>query len=95
MSIRLEDMEYLVNLAKLELTHQEKIHLQRELDKIIKYIDQLNELDTEYLPLTFHLIFLENITREDEVIPSFSKEQTLANAPKKKDGFFRVPRVIG
>jgi aspartyl-tRNA(Asn)/glutamyl-tRNA(Gln) amidotransferase subunit C len=82
-------------LAKLELTHQEKIQLQRELDKIIKYIDQLNELNTEHLSPTFHPIPLENIVRKDKVGSSLSKEQTLANAPKKKDGFFRVPRVIG
>jgi len=72
MAITLKDVEYVANLAKLELSEEEKKRFQKELDNIIKYIDQLNEVDTENVPITSH-----------------------ANAPEKKDGFFKVPRVIG
>jgi aspartyl-tRNA(Asn)/glutamyl-tRNA(Gln) amidotransferase subunit C len=95
MPITLKDVEYLANLAKLELSDEEKRRFQKELDNIIKYIDQLNELDTTNVPITSHVTFLQNIFREDEVLPSLSPDQALANAPEKKDGFFRVPRVIG
>ncbi|MGB7061742.1 MAG: Asp-tRNA(Asn)/Glu-tRNA(Gln) amidotransferase subunit GatC [Candidatus Zixiibacteriota bacterium] len=95
MAITLKDVEYAANLAKLELSPEEKIRFQRELDKIIKYVDQLNELNTENVPVTSHVIPMQNVMREDKVLPSLSSDQALANAPRKKGGFFRVPKVIG
>ncbi|UCB53303.1 MAG: Asp-tRNA(Asn)/Glu-tRNA(Gln) amidotransferase subunit GatC [Candidatus Zixiibacteriota bacterium] len=95
MPVTLKDVEYLAKLAKLDLSPEERVAFQRELDKIIGYIDQLNELDTENVPITSHVIPLQNVLREDEVLPSLSADQALANAPRKKKGFFRVPKVIG
>ena len=91
----MKDVEYVANLAKLELSEEEKKRFQKELDNIIKYIDQLNELDTENVPITSHVTLLQNVLREDKILPSLSPDEALANAPEKKDGFFRVPRVIG
>ena len=95
MPITMKDVEYVANLAKLELSEEEKKRFQKELDNIIKYIDQLNELDTENVPITSHVTLLQNVLREDKILPSLSPDEALANAPEKKDGFFRVPRVIG
>ena len=95
MPITLKDVEYVAKLAKLQLTEEEEVAFQRELDKIIKYVDQLNELETDGVPITSHVIPLQNVLREDEVLPSLSADQALANAPKSEDGFFRVPKVIG
>ncbi len=95
MPITIKDVEYVANLAKLELSDDEKTRFQKELDNIIKYIDQLNKLDTTNVPITSHVTLLQNVFREDKVLPSLSPDQALANAPEKKDGFFRVPKVIG
>jgi len=95
MSITLKDVEYVAKLARLELSPEEKVTFQRELDKIIKYVDQLNELNTKNVPVTSYVIPMQNVLREDEVLPSLSSAKALANAPRKKEGFFRVPRVIG
>jgi len=95
MRITLKDVEYVAELAKLELSQKEKFKCQKELDNIIEYIDQLNELNTENVPITSHVIPLENVFREDRALPSLSQDQALANAPQKKDGFFKVPKVIG
>ena len=95
MPITLKDVEYVAGLAKLELTQEEKIRFQKELDNIIKYIDQLNELNTDNVPITSHVIPLKNVLREDKVLPSLAQDKALANAPQKKDGFFKVPKVIG
>lgn len=94
MAISLKEVEYVAKLAKLEFSREEKIKLQRELDKIVKYVDQLKELDTENVAVTSHVVSLQNVLREDVILPSLPADQALANAPKKKDGFFRVPRVI-
>lgn len=94
MAITLKDVEYVAKLAKLKLSEEEKKKFQKELDKIIKYIDQLNQVDTENVPITSHIVPMENVLREDKVKPSLTQEEALANAPDKKDGYFRVPKVI-
>jgi aspartyl-tRNA(Asn)/glutamyl-tRNA(Gln) amidotransferase subunit C len=93
--ISLRDVEYLAGLAKLELDTDEKTRFKKDLQKIIQYIDQLRELDTNKVSLTSHAVTLGNILREDDIRPSLSQDSALANAQKKKDGFFRVPRVLG
>jgi aspartyl-tRNA(Asn)/glutamyl-tRNA(Gln) amidotransferase subunit C len=95
MPVTLKDVGYVANLAKLELSLEKKRRFQKELDSIIKYVDQLNEVDTQKVPLTSHVVFLQNVLREDQVLPSLSQDEVLANAPEKKDGFFKVPKVIG
>ena len=94
MPVTLKDVEYVAKLARLELSEEEKVVLQRELDKIVEHIDQLNEVDTENVPVTSHVIPLQKALREDKVLPSLPADQALANAPKSEGGFFRVPRVI-
>jgi len=78
----------------LELSETEKKKFAKELDKIIKYIDQLREVDARNVAPTSHVIPMENVLREDKVEPSLSQEEALANAPDKKDGYFKVPKVI-
>lgn len=94
MSITIRDVEHVAKLAKLKLSQTEKRKFQKELDKIIKYIDQLNQVDTENVPPTSHVIPMKNVLREDKVKSSLTQEEALANAPDKKDGYFRVPKVI-
>ena len=94
MPISIKDVEYVARLARLKLSEEEKIRFQKELDKIIKYIDQLNQLETENIPITSHVVSLQNVSREDKVTPSLSQKETLANASEQKDGFFKVPKVI-
>ena len=94
MPVTLKDVEYVAKLARLELSEEEKAVLQRELDKIVEYINQLNEVDTENVPVTSHVVSLQKALREDKVLPSLPADQALANAPKSEGGFFRVPRVI-
>jgi aspartyl-tRNA(Asn)/glutamyl-tRNA(Gln) amidotransferase subunit C len=94
LSITVKNLDYLANLAKLKLSVEEKTKFQKELSRIIGYIDQLKELDTESVTLTSHVIAPGRVLREDKVFPSLSQDQSLANAPQKKHGFFRVPKVI-
>jgi len=94
MAINIKDVEYVAGLAKLELSEKEKGKFQKELDNIIKYIDQLKEVNTEGIPPTSHVIPMENVLREDEVLKSLSQDEALANAPEKEDGYFKVPKVI-
>ena len=94
MPITIKDVEYIAGLAKLELSEAEKRKFAKELDKIIKYIDQLKEVDTENIPPTSHIIPMENVLRENKVEISLSQDEALTNAPDKKDEYFKVPKVI-
>lgn len=94
MSITIKDVEHVANLARLELSEEEKEVFTGQLNAILKYAEQLNKLDTDGVEPTSHAIPLFNVTREDEVRPSLPIEQVLENAPEEEDGHFRVPAVM-
>jgi aspartyl-tRNA(Asn)/glutamyl-tRNA(Gln) amidotransferase subunit C len=89
-----KEVEHVARLARLELSEDEKETMTRQLDSILGYMDKLNELDTSHVEPTSHVIPMVNVMREDEVRPSLSPEDALANAPDREDAFFRVPRII-
>ena len=94
MKITKDQVEYVANLAKLDISEEEKEIFTKQLDSILSYMDKLNQLDTRDIDPTSHVLPIKNIFRKDEVKPSLPLEEALANAPDRKNGFFRVPRVI-
>jgi aspartyl-tRNA(Asn)/glutamyl-tRNA(Gln) amidotransferase subunit C len=95
MAVTIRDVEYVASLARLEFTEKEKEKLTHELNEILKYVEQLNALDTENVEPLSHVIELNNVFRSDSVKPSLAPEEALKNAPAKTDRFFKVPKVIG
>lgn len=94
MKISKKDVEYVSKLAKLRLSKKEKEKFTKQLDQILKYVDKLNELDTEKVKPTSHVLPLKNVFREDKIGKSLKVEKVLKNAPEKAKGFFKVPKVI-
>ena len=94
MKITIKEVEHVARLARLELTKEEKEQMRAQLDSILSYIEKLNELDTSAVEPTSHVLPMKNVFREDEVRPSLSQEEALANAPDRQDLFFRVPRIL-
>ena len=94
MEISKEQVERVAKLARLEVSEDEKTVFARQLSSILTYIDQLKELDTAGVEPTATVLPTDNVFREDEVRPSLTQEQALANAPEQADGFFRVPKII-
>jgi len=88
------DVAYVAHLARLYLTDEEREQFQRQLDDIVQYVRQLQELDVEGIEPTAHAIPVENEMRDDEVAPSLEREQALANAPEHHAGHFVVPKII-
>jgi len=95
MSVKLDEVEKIAKLAKLSFSEEEKEMFVQQFNQILLYMEKLNELDTENVPPTTHVLDLKNVLRKDEVIPWPAQEELLANAPKQKDGYFSVPKVIG
>lgn len=89
-----EEVEHVANLARLALPPEEMTRIGHELNRILVYFQQLQELDTEQIESTSHAIAMENIYREDSARESLPVEEVLANAPDRADVFFRVPRII-
>ena len=88
------EVDHVARLARLELTEDEKETMTRQLDRILGYVDKLNELDTSQVEPTSHVIPMVNVLRGDEVRPSLSPDDALSNAPDRDGAFFRVPRII-
>ena len=94
MAITLKDVEHVANLARLEFSDEEKKTLMNQLNRILDYMEKLNELDTSKVEPLSHVIPLTNVFREDKVKPSLSVSDVLKNAPAKTEKFFKVPKVI-
>lgn len=90
-----ETIEYVGILAKLQLSAEEKENAKADMEKMLDYIDTLNELDTEGIEPMSHVFPLHNVFREDIAVKSDGSADTLANAPLKKDSSFKVPKTIG
>lgn len=94
MSITAKDVEHVANLARLELSLPEKERFADQLNAILKYAEKLNELNTEGVEPTSHVLPLANVMREDEHRPSWPIERVMANAPEEEEGQFKVPAVL-
>jgi aspartyl-tRNA(Asn)/glutamyl-tRNA(Gln) amidotransferase subunit C len=94
MSISREEVQKVAFLARLKLTEQEAEQFTGQLNDILRFAEKLNELDTEHVEPTSHVLPMFNVLRDDEVRPSIPREKALANAPEQKDGMFRVPAVF-
>jgi len=94
-ALRPQDVEDIAQLARLQVTEEEAEGLLRDLNQILDYVEQLKEVDVEGVLETFHPIHHATLFRDDKVRSSLSQEEVLMNAPDKKEGHFRVPKVIG
>jgi aspartyl-tRNA(Asn)/glutamyl-tRNA(Gln) amidotransferase subunit C len=87
-------VDHAARLARLDLSVQERQRMQVELTLILQHAERIQALDLEGVEPTSHSILLRNVLRADEIKPSLSQEEALANAPVTEDGRFRVPRII-
>ena len=94
MKISRQEVAHVARLARLALDEAELDALTGDMDAILAYVDQLNRLDTAGIVPTAHAVPMANAFRPDEVRPSFTPDQALANAPHPDPAGFRVPRGI-
>lgn len=91
--ITVKDVEHVAKLARLELTEEEKEKFTSQLGDVLKYVEQMNEVDTSNVEPMAHAIDFVNVMREDVVKYEQSKEELMKNAPDAEDGFFKVPKI--
>ena len=95
MSLTADEVRKVADLARLELSDAELETMARQLSAIVGYIDQLQSLDTDGVEPLAHAVDLHDVFRADVPGASLSEDEALANAPARKDNYYRVPAVFG
>jgi len=88
------DAKYVAELARLELSDEEKAVFQPQLDNIVGYFEKLSALDVSGVEPMMHGRPLVNAFREDVVRPSMDREEALANAPSRVGDEFLLPKIV-
>lgn len=87
-------IDKIAHLARLQFNETEKTSIKNDLQKMIVFVEKLNELDTTGITPLLHMSSNINKLREDEIKGSISREEALKNAPLQDGSFFKVPKVI-
>ncbi|MEH7021076.1 Asp-tRNA(Asn)/Glu-tRNA(Gln) amidotransferase subunit GatC [Priestia megaterium] len=92
--ISVDQVKHVANLARLAVTDDEAELFTKQLDAIITYAEQLDELDTTNVKPTSHVLDMKNVMREDKPAKGLAIEDVVKNAPDHKDGYIRVPTIL-
>lgn len=84
----------LAALSRLQFNELEKEEIKKDLQRMISFVEKLNEVDTTGVEPLLHMSEVMNVYREDRVEGSMQKSEALANAPSSDKDFFKVPKVI-
>jgi aspartyl-tRNA(Asn)/glutamyl-tRNA(Gln) amidotransferase subunit C len=93
--ISTDAVKHVAHLARLAVTDEEVKQMTKDLDEIITFAEQLNELDTTNVKPTSHVLDMVNVLREDEAKEGLPVEEVMKNAPDyNEDGLIRVPSIM-
>jgi len=94
MSINKETVKKISKLARISVSDQQASVLEKNLNSILSFVNQLNELNTEKIQLISTISSQKLIMRDDVVKVSNQKEDILKNAPEKNNSYYIVPKVV-
>jgi aspartyl-tRNA(Asn)/glutamyl-tRNA(Gln) amidotransferase subunit C len=94
MTLTLEEVEHIAELARLALTEEEKARYREQLSDILDYAARLQTLDTTNIPPTSSVLPARSVLRPDRPRPGLSPQDLLRNAPQTEQGQFRVPPIL-
>jgi aspartyl-tRNA(Asn)/glutamyl-tRNA(Gln) amidotransferase subunit C len=94
MSLTLEEVQHIADLARLKLTEEELSRYRDQLSAILDYFQQLQAIPTDEIPPTTSGLDLKSTLREDRVRPGLDLEDLMVNAPEVEDDQFRVPPIF-
>lgn len=94
LGVSVEDVKYVAELARLQFDEGKLKRFTQDMNKILEYINKLNELNTGDVEISVNPVYMENAFREDELHESLDREEVLRNAPDRQGGYFKVPKVI-
>lgn len=95
MEVNQDTISHLAKLSNFALTDDESQRLVKDIKEIVNYISQLDELDTDGVEPTYQVFEMENIWREDEILPQEADREALLGLAKEvKDNQIKVPKVL-
>ena len=89
-----DQVKHIAKLANLKLTGAEISKFQKQLSKILNYVEQLNKLNTKKVKPTSQVTGLENVLREDKPKPSLSQKEVLSGAKNTEKGMFKIKAIF-
>lgn len=92
--ITIADVEHVALLGRLKLSDEDKKMYAEQLSAILEYASKLDDLDTDNVPPTAHVLPLRNVFREDRAGEHMNLEKTMQNAPEREGNYFKVPRLV-
>jgi len=94
MSTDIQIIRKIAHLARLEFNEEKEQEMLQDLNKILNWMDQLRELDTEQVEPLVHMSEEINVLRDDVALNTITHDEALLNAPKKDSDYIRVPKVM-
>jgi len=88
------NIDYVAQLARIELSEEEKERIGAQLEQVLDYVNQLSRLNVEGVRPMSHAAPLTNVTRPDVIRPSLPHDQALKNAPAVINGLIRTPKIV-
>lgn len=93
-AINQETIDKIAHLARLEFEHEAKAEIAKDMNRMLEFVDKLNELNTDAVEPLIYISKEVNVMRADEVKHDISQKEALKNAPKKDSDYFKVPKVV-
>jgi len=92
--IDIKTVDEVAHLARLEFSEEGKVEILNDMNRMLAFVDKLNEMDTNGIEPLIYMTDEVNVLREDEAKDTLTQKQALKNAPKKDSDYFKVPKVI-
>jgi aspartyl-tRNA(Asn)/glutamyl-tRNA(Gln) amidotransferase subunit C len=92
--IDIKTVDEIAHLARLEFDQEAKAEILNDMNRMLGFIDKLNELDTDNMAPLIYMTQEKNVLRPDEPEVSLTQKEALKNAPKKDSDYFKAPKVI-
>jgi len=89
-----EDIGRLLELARLDISEEEKLQLTTDVSRILEYVDKLSAIDTTQVEPTSQVTGLVNVSRDDEIKPSGIASELVACAPEHQDDYLIIPKIF-
>ncbi len=92
--IDIKTVDEIAHLARLEFKDEAKAEILNDINRMLTFVDKLNELNTDNVEPLIYMTEERNVMREDEPEITLTQKEALKNAPKKDSDYFKVPKVI-
>lgn len=94
MNIDTKIVDEIAHLARLEFDAEAKTEIVGDMNRMLSFVDKLNELNTDNIEPLIYMTDEVNVLRDDEPVVSITQEEALKNAPKRDSDYYKAPKVI-